>query len=94
MTRRTTTPLTTPPSWTPLILVGHSFLMQHRIGLAYELDAPGVRFRDGSMMNVDRGCSKFVDSRKEIDANVVEYRRPTQISSANATPLGRNPCVV
>eukprot|EP01050_Picozoa_sp_SAG11_P027477 SAG11_NODE_6977_length_1215_cov_4.177419_3_plen_126_part_01 len=24
--------------------------MQHRIGLAYELDAPGVRFRDGSVI--------------------------------------------
>ena len=46
-----------------------------------------------SLMNANRGCSKFVDARTEDDTLVVEYRRPTQISSANATPLGRDPCV-
>ena len=46
-----------------------------------------------SLVNANRGCSKFVDARTEDDTLVVEYRRPTQISRANATPLGRDPCV-
>ena len=41
-----------------------------------------------SLVNVDRGCSKFVDARVEDDTPVVGHRRPAQISSANATPLG------
>jgi hypothetical protein len=41
-----------------------------------------------SLVNADRGCPKFVDARVEDDASVVGHRRPAQISSANATPLG------
>eukprot|EP01050_Picozoa_sp_SAG11_P026578 SAG11_NODE_6417_length_1318_cov_2.273995_1_plen_109_part_10 len=46
------------------------------------------RRKVNSLAHVDRGCSKFVDSRVEVDLPVVECRKPTQISKANATPLG------